>query len=182
VTLPGPRSHWSRYAIGGWQLAGIATFQSGTPFSVANGFDRNNYADKEDRADIGNPKAALNTRAIIFPSCASGYQDPDTLTCVIPSEVHWLEGMGFPNTSTVGRNTLRTGGFNNFDLNLTKTISFGEWKRLELRWEALNAFNHPQYVNVPLRNVSNTPQGQFLNRDFTDSGIRSMWVQAKLVF
>jgi hypothetical protein len=27
-----------------------------------------------------------------------------------------------------------------------------------------------------------TPAGQFLNRDFTNSGIRSMWVQAKLVF
>jgi hypothetical protein len=181
-TLPGPRSHWSRYAIGGWQLAGITTFQSGTPFSVANGFDRNNYADKEDRADIGNPNAPLNTRGIIFPSCATGYQNPDTLTCVIPTEVHWLEGTGFPNTSTVGRNTLRTGSTNNFDLNLTKMFSFGERKRLELRWEALNAFNHPQYVNVPLRNVSSTPQGQFMNRDFTDGGIRSMWVQMKLVF
>jgi len=43
-------------------------------------------------------------------------------------------------------------------------------------------FNHPQYVNVLLRSVFNTPQGQFLNRVFTDSGIRSMSVQAKLRF
>ena len=99
-----------------------------------------------------------------------------------PSEVHWVEGIGFPNASTVGRNSLRTGGTNNFDLNLTKLISIGENRRLELRWEALNAFNHPQYVNVPPRTVFGTPPGQFLNRDFTDSGIRSMWVQVKLVF
>jgi len=171
-----------KYAFGGWQLAGITTVQSGTPFSVANGFDRNNYADKEDRADIGNPQAPLKTRAILFPSCTTGYQNPDTLTCVAPSEVHWLEAMGFPNISTVGRNTLRTGGTDNFDLNLTKAIPLGETRRLELRWEALNAFNHPRFVNVPPRSVFNTPQGQFLNRDFTDSGIRSMWVQMKLVF
>jgi hypothetical protein len=72
---------------------------------------------------------------------------------VTPSEVHWVEGIGFPNASTVGRNSLRTGGTNNFDLNLTKLIPIGENRRLELRWEALNAFNHPQYVNVPPSDV-----------------------------
>jgi hypothetical protein len=30
--------------------------------------------------------------------------------------------------------------------------------------------------------VNGTPAGRFLNRDFTDSGIRSMWVQIKLLF
>jgi hypothetical protein len=37
-------------------------------------------------------------------------------------------------------------------------------------------------VNAPLRKVFSTPAGQFLNRDYTDSGIRSMWVQLKVVF
>jgi hypothetical protein len=31
-------------------------------------------------------------------------------------------------------------------------------------------------------NVNGTLAGRFLNRDFTDGGIRSMWVQAKIVF
>jgi hypothetical protein len=180
--LPGPRSGWSRYMLGGWQLAGITTFQSGTPFTVANGFDRNNYGDRQDRPDIGNPNAPLNTRAILSPTCTTGYQNPDTGSCISPLGVHWVEGVGFPNASTVGRNTLRTGGTNNFDLNLTKSIPLGETRRLELRWEALNALNHPQFINVPQRNVLTTPLGQFLNRDFTDSGIRSMWVQVKLLF
>ena len=180
--IPGSRSGWRKYAFGGWSLAGISTFQSGTPFTVANGFDRNNDAIQEDRPDIGNASAPLNTRAIIFPSCATAYQNPDTLGCVAPGDVHWLEGTGFPNAATVGRNTLHTGGTNNFDLNLTKSIPVGEKRRLELRWEALNAFNHPQFIQVPARSVNGTQPGRFLNRDFTDSGIRSMWVQAKLVF
>jgi hypothetical protein len=180
--VPGPRSGWSKYALGGWQLAGITTFQSGTPFTMANGFDRNNYGNNEDRPDIGNPGAPLNTRAIIFPGCPTGYQNPDTGSCVSANAVHWVEGTGFPNASTVGRNTMRTGGTNNFDLNLTKSIPIGETQRLELRWEALNAFNHPQFVTAPPRNVFSTPPGRFLNRDFTDSGIRSMWVQLKVVF
>ena len=53
---------------------------------------------------------------------------------------------------------------------------------MELRWEALNAFNHPQFVQVPLMSVNGTQAGRFLNRDFTDSGIRSMWGQVKLIF
>jgi hypothetical protein len=74
----------------------------------------------------------------------------------------------------------RTGGTNNFDLNLTKAIPLGEARHLEPRWQALNTFNHPCFV--PQMSVNGTLAGRFLNRDFTDSGIRSMWVQAKLVF
>jgi hypothetical protein len=180
--IPGLRSGWMKYAAGGWSLAGITTFQSGTPYTVGNGFDRNGDGFLGDRPDIGNPNAPLTTRAIIFPTCATGYKNPDTGSCVSPSDMHWVEGMGFPNASTVGRNTLHTGGTNNFDLNLTKAIPFGEKRRLELRWEALNAFNHPQFVQVPPMQVFTTPAGRFLNRDFTNSGIRTMWVQAKVVF
>jgi outer membrane receptor protein involved in Fe transport len=182
--IPGPGSGWMRYALGGWSLAGITTFQSGTPFTAANGFDRNNDGIAGDRPDIGNPNAPLNTRAVISTSCATGYQNPDTLSCVSPGDVHWVEGIGFPNAATVGRNTLHTGGTNNFDLNLTKSVSLNERARLELRWEGFNAFNHPQYVQVPPMSVLGTvtPAGRFLNRDFTDSGIRTMWVQVKVVF
>jgi hypothetical protein len=181
-TIPGPRSGWMRCALGGWSLAGITTFQSGTPFTVGNGFDRNNDGSSEDRPDIGNPNAPLTTRAILAPKCAAGYQNPDTGSCVRPGDVHWLEGNGLPNAATVGRNTLHTGGTNNFDMNLTKSIPLRERTRLELRWEALNAFNHPQFIQVPMMEVLGTQAGRFLNRDFTDSGIRTMWVQAKVVF
>jgi outer membrane receptor protein involved in Fe transport len=180
--IPGPHSGWTRSALGGWSVAGITTFQSGTPFTVGNGSDRNNDGFFEDRPDIGNPNAPLNTRAIILPMCATGYQNPDTGSCVMPSDVHWVQGIGFPNASTVGRNTLHTGGTNNFDLNLTKSISLRERARLELRWEAFNALNHPQYIQVPPMQVSGTQAGRFLNRNFTDGGTRTMWVQAKVVF
>jgi hypothetical protein len=73
--VPGPRPGWWRYPLGGWSVAGITTFQSGTPFTVANGSDRNNDAIPADRPDIGNPGAPLNSRAIISPRCATGYQN-----------------------------------------------------------------------------------------------------------
>lgn len=88
----------------------------------------------------------------------------------------------------MGRNTLLTGGTENYDLSLFKSVAIGERRRLEFRWEAQNAFNHPQFVQVPGRSVRDTPGPQgglasrFLNRDYTNSGIRSMWVQVKLIF
>jgi hypothetical protein len=98
------------------------------------------------------------------------------------ADVHWVKGIGLPNASTVGRNTLLAGGIDNFDVTMTKSFQIGEQKRLEFRREALNALNHPQYTQIPMKNVLGTQPGHFLNRDFTDSGIRSMWAQVKLVF
>ena len=168
--------------MGGWSIAGITSFQTGAPFTLQNGSDRNNDAIPNDRPDIGNPAAPLNSRAVISPRCATGYQNPDTATCVTPGDVHWMEGKGLPNASTVGRNTLLAGGTSNFDASLSKSFPVGERRRLELRWEALNAFNHPQFTQVPDARVFGSPASHFLNRDFTDSGIRSMWVQVKVVF
>jgi outer membrane receptor protein involved in Fe transport len=185
--VPGPVRRFWKDALGGWSVTGITSFQSGAPFTVLNGFDRNNDGSPYDRADIGNPAAPLNSRAILSQKCATGYQNPDTSACVTPADVHWIQGTGMPNATTVGRNTLLTGGINNFDLSLTKSFQIAEQKRLEFRWEALNALNHPQFTQVPEMSVASPgpvpgSPSHFLNSDFTDSGIRSMWVQLKFVF
>ena len=129
----------------------------------------------------------LNTRAIVFQSCPTGYQSQDTGACVTPADVHWIDNRGLPNANTVGRNTLLAGGINNFDLTLSKSFQIAEQKRLEFRLEALNALNHPQFTQFPERAVTSRgpvpgSPSHFLNRDFTDSGIRTMWVQLKLLF
>jgi hypothetical protein len=182
---PGPAGGWRKLAFGGWAFGGIASFQSGAPFTVRNGLDRNGDAvPNNDRPDLGNPGAPLSSRALVSARCPNGFQNPDTLECVAVSSVRWLQApVGLlPNASTVGRNTLLTGGTNNFDLSLSKSFPVADRARLELRCEAVNAFNHPQFTGVPERDVLGTPAGRFLNRDFTGSGIRSMWIQAKVIF
>jgi hypothetical protein len=184
--IPGQRKgHWNQ-VIGGWSLAGITTLQSGTPYTVLMVSTATATAGSR-TGPISNPNAPLDSRAVVWTSAgpqgrATGYRNPDTNVCVMPAQVHWVEGTGFHNATTVGRNTLHTGGTNNFDVSLFKNFAFAERGRLEFRREAQNLFNHPQFVNVPPRDVVNTPAGQFLNRDFTDSGIRSVWVQVKMVF
>jgi hypothetical protein len=180
--IPGPSKGFARHVMGGWSIAGIAIFQSGTPYTVVNGFDRNGDGWLADRPDIANPRAPRNSRAVFWAPCATGYRNADTLACMNPSAAYWVEGSGLPDPFTAGRNTLFTNGTNNFDLSLFKSFAVRERRRLELRWEAQNAFNHPQFVQVPQRDVVNTLPGRFLNRDYTASGIRTMWVQAKFVF
>ncbi len=182
--IPGPSEGLSKKMLGGWSIAGITTLQSGTPYTIVNGSDRNRDGWQLDRPDIGNPQAPRNSRAVLSQGCPSGYRNPDIDLCVTPANVYWVEGTGTPNGSTVGRNTQFTGGTNNFDLSLFKIFAMGERKRLEFRWEAQNAFNHPQFTspnNQVNRNVRDAPAGRFLNRDFTDSGTRRMWVQVKLL-
>jgi len=191
--LPGPSGRFWKRALGGWSVGGISSFQSGAPFTVGNGFDRNNDGIQNDRPDIGNPLAPINTRAVVTPAsgsqfCITGYRNPDTGLCVTPSDVHWVQGIGLPNASTVGRNTLVAGGIQNFDLTLTKSFQIREQQRLEFRWEAFNIFNHPQFTQIPEKTVVGSPgpeaglPSRFLNCDFTDGGIRSMWVQVKVLF
>src|SRR5207247_2716439 len=55
--VPGPRSGFWKYTLSGWSIAGVTTFQSGTPFTAANGSNRNGFGTKGDRPDIGNPAA-----------------------------------------------------------------------------------------------------------------------------
>jgi hypothetical protein len=195
-SVPSPLNGLWRQVLGGWSIAGITTLQSGAPYTILNGSDRNRDGWLGDRPDIGNPHAPSNSRAILWPTmgpqaCATGYRNPDTEVCASPADVYWVEGAGSPNASSVGRNTLRTGAISNFDLSLFKSVAIGERARLELRWEALNAFNHPQFTAPPdaaNRDVRAAPGPQggspsrFLNRDFTNGSIRSMWVQVKLLF
>jgi hypothetical protein len=96
--------------------------------------------------------------------------------------VHFIEGEGLPQSATVGRNTLFAGGINNWDADLSKIVRINETKRIEFRWEVFNVFNHPQFFNEPERKVFGTSPGRFLNRDFTDSGIRAMRAQLKFLF
>jgi hypothetical protein len=185
--IPSPEVGLRGSMLGHWSISGITTFQSGTPYTVQNGLDRNNDGNANDRPDIGNPSAPFDTRGQITPgsgpgSCSTGYVNPDTGGCVTPADVHFIEGLGLPNSHTVGRNTLFAGGTNNWDVTLAKVFPIREKKRLEFRWEAFNVFNHRQFVHAPSRDVLNSPTGQFLNLKLTDGGIRSMRIQLKFLF
>ena len=183
---------WVGKLLGGWQLNGIVTFQSGAPFTIINGLDRNGDGiATSDRPDLSNPNAPHDTRAVVVPvgTCGTGLRNPDTLACVTASDVYVIQvptatgtSLIQPGSATLGRNTERSNPVQNVDLSLFKIFRFGENLKLEYRIETFNAFNHPQQTGLPGLDVTNTTAGRFLNFDFVSGGRRTARMGLKFIF
>jgi hypothetical protein len=128
--------------VGGWQLNGIVSFQSGFPFTVSAP-DLDNYNDAYgQRANLVGkpyPQGFHRTAAQWFNTAA--FAQP---------------GLGLYGTSP--RNVLRGQGVNNLDASLFKNTHLGEHLALELRLEAFNALNRSQFA-FPDSNVADSTFG-----------------------
>jgi outer membrane receptor protein involved in Fe transport len=183
--------------VGGWQISGITTFETGVPYTITNGADSNGVAGNNDRPDF-NPAGQPGVRAI--PATAAnpsptGFINPDANNA--PIDPRTARYIGLPNgagrTGTLGRNTERTRGLNNFDFTLQKQVRLREGLNLQFRTEFFNAFNHPQYGTLsvspfapatagPSANILTTASGQFLQPQFGDGGGRVIRYLMKLTF
>jgi hypothetical protein len=128
--LPGVAKHyggpsWLSYITDHYQLSGVTQAMSGTPVDL-----NNNYSFPSGSLDGSNMWGNI---PFYYTADRNGY----------PA----LPGVGFPARGT--RDILRYGGMQNWDMSLMKSIPLGknEARYLELRWEAFNAFNHPNFTN-----------------------------------
>ena len=62
--------------LGGWELTGIYTYESGVPYSITNGVDADGIGGNFDRPDF-NPAGQKHVRAIYSPTSPTGYINPD---------------------------------------------------------------------------------------------------------
>jgi hypothetical protein len=180
--------------LGGWQLSGVTTFESGVPFTVANGQDSNGVAGNNDRPDF-NPNGRKGVRAVPNATSATGYVNPDANNAPInPAEARYIGILAGSNrTGTLGRNTERTKGTNLFDFTLQKRFRVTERLGLQFRAEMFNAFNRPNYGTAsispfspatagPSATVFTSPGGNFLQPQFGDGGGRVVRYLLKLTF
>jgi hypothetical protein len=135
--------------VGGWQVSGILTLQTGPPFTVLSGRDESNTGGGSDRPFlIGDwhvhnqgPDRWFNTCTLL----ANGTQR----NCQAGDAPAWQVNTGaFGNA---GRNLLRADGLKNFDLGLSRTFKFTERVSLQFRSEF---FNLPNHANFGLPNQS----------------------------
>ncbi|HKP83192.1 MAG TPA: carboxypeptidase regulatory-like domain-containing protein [Pyrinomonadaceae bacterium] len=193
------------HLIGGFQISGVTTFETGVPLTVVNGQDADSIGGNLDRPDF-NPNGQTGVRAVpaiatatVNPcSVAVGatfYTNPDSgNACINPATAQYIGLLaGSGRRGNLGRNTLRTPGQNNWNVNILKKIHVGEASFFELRAEFYNIFNHPQYgtasispfspgsTGVPA-NVFTSAAGQFLHPEFSDGGGRVIRYQLKFAF
>jgi outer membrane receptor protein involved in Fe transport len=180
--------------IGGWQVAGITTFETGVPLNVSNGQDADSIGGNLDRPDF-NPNGRFGVRAVPNAASPTGYVNPDNGNAPIsPSEAMFIGiAANSGRTGNLGRNTLRTPGIDNTNLTLTKRVAITEGTRIEFRTEFFNVFNHPQFTSLSnsafaagsiaiSASVFGSPAGRFLVPDFADGGGRVVRFQLKFLF
>ncbi len=142
--LPFPRgTRMAHRVLGGWQVSGITTFQTGTPFSVVNqafygdNAGVGNFYGSGSFADlIGDPKSPPPVK---FVDSIPGPLLFNPGACAAP------RGLTFGNS---GRNSLRNPRRTNFDMALLKHLQLSEEKEFEFRAEAFNVFNHTQWAGI----------------------------------
>lgn len=132
--------------LGGWQLSGITTFQTGTPFSVvnagaANGIGSGDNAGVGDGLGIGSYADVIGKVHGSRPFIAPGQNEGPLL--LNPGAFAAPRGLTFGNS---GRNYLNNPSRTNFNASLLKHFKpFGEGRDVEFRVESFNLFNHTQF-------------------------------------
>jgi hypothetical protein len=112
--------------VRGWQLSGISVFQTSQPFSVNS---------------VNSVQGSANSRADRAPGVPL-YPSNKTKT-------QWFNAAAFraPANFTYGNsayNLLRGPGYQNWDMSLSKATKFDR-VNLQLRVDAFNVFNHPDF-------------------------------------
>ena len=121
--------------LGGWKMAAIASFSSGYPFTVIDGFNRsrNLQSDATIIADRPDWNPAFRGKAILGDPAR--WFDPSAFT-LQPAGVY----------GNVPRNALIGPGFSNLDFSLNRKFVFREPHELEFRADFFNLFNRPNFA------------------------------------
>jgi hypothetical protein len=136
-------SRLKRSLLGGFNLSGTLSFESGQKATVLSGIDSNLNGDSAPDRTIINPNGVTGTSSTVSPLTNSAGQVVAYLANN-PNAQYIQAGLGAVATS--GRNTLQLPGINNFDFSLYKNFAVTEAKKLQFRVDLFNAFNHPQYI------------------------------------
>jgi hypothetical protein len=143
--------------VGGWQLEGILTLMTGTPFTVSYSSTYLNLAQSGTNTPIQVGPASIlhgiNTtsnggspwfdpNAFAAPPCQSATPSASCPTGAVDQVAGAAQQVG-----NVGRNSMIGPNFFNMNFALSKTTQFTERIGMQLRLETVNTTNTPQFAN-----------------------------------
>ncbi len=134
----------SKQALGGWQVSGITTAESGTPFQIT----------AADTSNTGGVHTQVANR-LCNGNLPSGQR----------AILDWFQTSCFAQPSAgrlgnSGRNPLWGPGLTNFDLSAFKRFPFGEKRWVQFRTDFFSAFNHPQFAIGATQAITAPTYGQ----------------------
>ena len=157
--------------LGGWQINGFFTLQSGAPFTVLNGSDPTGALSGIDslvgqaiRPNVNTtlPISSMNIEELIAAGGRSLFQ------VLQPGQ----------RVGNAGRNILRADGINNIDLGIFKNTRITETQRLQIRAEFYN-FTNTRNFGIPDGRVNSA---NFLNQWATNGGNRRIILGLRYLF
>jgi len=126
--------------VGGWQVNGIMSAYTGTPFTVTDSGSLLNAPDNTQTANQLNP--VVTRLGAVGPG--TRYYDPSAFASVTTAATF----------GSSGRNILRNPGLWNTDLNITREFPIKERVRLQFRGEFYNFANTSHFNGVSSGNVA----------------------------
>jgi Carboxypeptidase regulatory-like domain/TonB dependent receptor len=146
---------WYGHVLGGWQVNGITTLMSNTPFTVY---------------DSSNPSAQGGAPEIsgFYSSRPNIVGNPNTGNCpgggAVRTAQCWFNTGAFQHAQPgqfgdVGRNTMDGPAFQQWDFSAIKTIPIHESMSLQLRGEIFNIFNNVNF-ELPNNDINSPGFGQ----------------------
>lgn len=195
--VPSPKS-WGALAthvIGGWQVGGILTAETGVPFTPKFGgdplgldnFDPYDFPNRSHGSGCatgvtGNPSAYINLSCFSLPVPTPAIAAQCTAFSAVPGTCSNLLGNS-------GRNSVPGPGLTSFDFSLFKNNyipRISEGFNIQFRFEAFNVLNHPNFQppidNSALFNVKGNPVGGAGAIDATSTTSRQLQFGLKVVF
>ncbi|HEX4772365.1 MAG TPA: TonB-dependent receptor [Bryobacteraceae bacterium] len=147
------QSSWMlKNIVGNWEVAPIYTYQVGNWQTSQSTIDSNLNGDAFGDRTVINPHATTRgTGSGVTPLTNSAGETVGYLADN-PAAQYVQAGLGVLPTN--GRNTLQAPAINDIDITALKRISVTERFKVEFQAQALNLFNHPQYVGGYLNDVS----------------------------
>jgi hypothetical protein len=168
--VPGPKTGLLGHVIGGWQLSGVTSGQSGAIFTIFTGVDSNGDTNTgSDRPDI-NPSGTF-----AWDDRHRGFTNTGYYT--VPLGSNNLPLANSLGNGSAPRNSERAASSWNTDLALMKRFSLPRSTRFTVRVDAFNVLNQDIY-GAPVSNMTSTSFGQNTN----SWGRRIIQLSGKLAF
>ena len=164
--------NWYQHALGNWQLNGIATLMSGTPFTV---FDSSDVSLQGTAPEITGFSA---NRPNLIGDPNNGPRTPQEWFNVKAFQQLQPDALGrFQVFGDEGRNLVEGPRYMNWDLSAFKNIPISESKEFQFRGELFNVLNHTNF-RLPNSDISSPNFGQVQQ----DVGPRVIQVALKFLF
>ena len=149
---------WYQQILGAWQLNGIATIMSGTPFTVFDSVDvsQQGGAPEITGFSASRPNLVSGQNPNSGPKTTAAWLNPAAFQRITPDATSPVQQFG-----TAGRNIAQGPSYADWDFSAFKNIRLAEGKQLQFRAEFFNFLNHTNF-RLPDSDISSPTFNQIL--------------------